>query len=233
MAMNAAEQRAEHRDRSAQRREDAFARAKRHSRHVRVLKIALPTAAVVIGLGFLGFSQLSMLPEGVAFDLGSTAIRDGKLVMSNPKLAGYTKENLPYSMNAARAIQNLSRTGGIELEGIDARIPIAADTFATVLADTGVYDDVEKTLTLTSPFTLTTNDGLKAKLGGANVDIAAGEMRTTEPVTIEQDGSVITADSMQVLDKGKVFVFENRVRMTVAPRTTTADARGSTPRTGN
>lgn len=202
--------------RGAGRREDAFAGALRHSRRVRFFKIALPLVAGVIALVFAGYSWL-LSPAGISIDLDGTAIRDGKLVMANPKMSGFTKDNLPYALNASRAIQDLSRTGGIALEEIDAKFPIAADKWAHVQAANGVYDDNGNTLNITSPVTFRTNDGLTARLRSAQVDIAAGELKTSDPVEIEQEGAHITADSLDVRDKGKVFVFENRVRMTLDP----------------
>jgi lipopolysaccharide export system protein LptC len=202
--------------RTGGRSNDAFAGALRHSRRVRFFKIALPLVAGVIAMGFAGYSWL-LSPAGISIDLDATAIRDGKLVMANPRMSGFTKDNLPYALNAARAIQDLSRTGGIALEEIDAKFPIAADKWAQVRADSGVYDDAGNTLAITSPVTFRTSDGLTARLRSAQVDIAAGELKTSDPVRIEQEGAVITADSLDVRDKGKVFVFENRVRMTLDP----------------
>jgi lipopolysaccharide export system protein LptC len=202
--------------RTGGRADDAFAGALRHSRRVRFFKIALPLVAGVIALVFAGYSWL-LSPAGISIDLDGTAIRDGKLVMANPKMSGFTKDNLPYALNASRAIQDLSRTGGIALEEIDAKFPIAADKWAHVRAASGVYDDSGNTLNITSPVTFQTTDGLTARLRSAQVDIAAGELKTSDPVEIEQEGATITADSLDVRDKGKVFVFENRVRMTLDP----------------
>ncbi|MFN3546751.1 MAG: LPS export ABC transporter periplasmic protein LptC [Mesorhizobium sp.] len=203
---------------AARHRDRQFVGAMRHSRRVRFFKIALPLASLAIALGFAGYSWM-LSPASVAIVVDGSAIRDGKIVMANPKMSGFTKDNLPYAMNAARAIQELSRTGGIELEEIDAKFPIAADKWAKLNADSGVYDDETNTLRITSPIFLETSDGLKADLGPAEVDISAGEMRSPSPVRIEQNGSTITADSLEVLDKGTVFVFENRVRVQVDPRT--------------
>ena len=216
MAMSAAEQDTGRLPLGVRDRE--FAGAARHSRRVRFFKIVLPIASLMIAVGFAGYSWL-LSPASVSIAVEGSAIRDGKIVMANPKMSGFTSNNLPYSMNAARAIQELSRPGAIELEEIDAKFPIAADKWATFKADAGLYDDESNVLRITSPITLKTSDGLQADLGPAVVDIAAGELRSPSPVRIEQNGSTITADSLEVLDKGTVFVFENRVRMQVDPRT--------------
>jgi lipopolysaccharide export system protein LptC len=199
-------------------RDREFAGALRHSRRVRFFKIALPVVSVAIAAAFAGYSWM-LSPASVAIEVESSAVRDGKIVMANPKMSGFTSENLPYAMNAARAIQELTRTGGIELEEIDAKFPISSDKWATIQAKSGVFDDEANVLRITSPIALTISDGLKADLGPAVLDIAAGELSSPSPVRIEQNGSTITADSLEVLDKGTVFVFENRVRVRIDPRT--------------
>lgn len=198
-------------------RDAAFLRAQRHSRLVRVLKHALPLAAIVIAAGFLGKSYLAA-PDPIKLKADDSAYSDGKLVMANPKLDGFTKDNQPYSMVARRAVQDASQQGVVELEGIDATLPLDAKTSASVEAARGVYDRDNNTLDLKQSITLTTSDGVKAELKSAFLDMGKGEMATKDSVQINMNGSTINSDSMNVLDNGKVFVFENRVRVNIEPQ---------------
>lgn len=197
-------------------RGDAFDLASRHSRRVRLLKRVLPLAAVALALLFGGYSYLAAPPsfqvkaEGAAFS-------EGKLVMAKPQLSGFTRTNLPYSMTADRAVQDPSNQGVVELLGIDAKLPITAESVAEVIAARGIYDRAGNTLNLTDQVTVKTSDGMVAKLKSAYLDMGSGEMKTTEPVEISLDGSKITSDSMSMLDNGKVVVFEKRVRMDIDP----------------
>ncbi len=198
----------------------------RHSRRVRFFKIALPLLSVAIAAGFAGYSWL-LSPTSVAIVVDSSAVRDGKIVMANPKMTGFTSDNLPYAMNAARAVQELSRTGGIELEEIDAKIPIDAGKWAKIVAKTGIYDDESNSLRITSPMTIETSDGLTASLGPSEVDISQGKMRSPSPIRIQQNGATITANGLEVLDKGTVFVFEDKVRVQIDPRTVRGTSEGA------
>ena len=65
--------------------------------------------------------------------------------------------------------------------------------------------------------TVTTTDGMTAKLNSANLDMNAGSMSTGDPVEILYKGSKITALSMNMADNGRVIVFENRVRVDIEP----------------
>ncbi len=200
-------------DHAAQSRtERHFARAERHSRRVRRMKMVLPALAVLAVSGFAAWTYLGTPSlEGVSVE--GAALSDGKLVMANPKLDGFTRENLPYTMTAARAIQSLDNTGVIALEKIDAKLPVSAQTTATVVADSGIYDNNANTLVLDSAVRVTTNDGLEATLQSALLDIGGGGLRTDDPVDIVRQGSRITADSMQIESGGKVLIFERRVKV--------------------
>jgi len=194
-----------------------FHQAQHHSRRVRWLKVVLPSVAAVMALGFVGYSYVSSPAKGVDVDISSSAVSDGKLVMASPKLEGFTKDNLPYSMKASRALQNLTSTGIIELEDIDAKLPVDDKNVATIGASRGTYDRDKNTLDIPSEIVVTTTDGMVAKLKSAFIDIGKGDLKTADAVDIALKGTNITADSMIILENGKVLVFEKRVRMQLSP----------------
>lgn len=198
-----------------QRVEEAFTQARRHSSRVRVLKFALPALAVAMIAAFAGASWLAS-PSGLPFDPGSLAIEGGRLVMSDPHLDGVTgSANRSYSMTAARAIQDIGTSGVVDLEGIEARLPVDDEGWMNVTAASGMLDRDSNRLEIDSELTITSEDGLKAVLQSAVMDISAGNLDTTDPVDITLDGAHISADSMSVRDKGAVMIFENRVRMQI------------------
>lgn len=194
----------------------AFGRAQQHSRRVRRLKFVVPAIAIAMAVAFPLYSYM-MAPETVPVSTESSAISDGKLVMSNPKLEGFTKGLLPYAMTAVRAIQDVTKEGVIELEGISARLPINAETTAKVDAANGTYDRGNNTLNIDSDVTITTTDGMVAKLKSAFLDMDKGNMKTEQPVDISRPGSRITSDTMSVENNGKVMIFEKRVRVNIDP----------------
>ena len=200
------------RDRRVER---AFAQARRHSGRVRLLKVALPAAALLMIAGFAAKSWLSA-PGGLPIDLRALAIEDGRLVMSDPRLDGLTGSGgRPYSMTATRAVQDIGMSARIDLEGIDARLPVKEKGWMTVSAPSGVFDRAANRLDIDSELTVTSDEGLKAVFQSAVVDIATGSLDTSDPVDITLEGAHITADSMSVRDRGAVLVFENRVRMQI------------------
>ena len=148
------------------RGEDAFLRAQRHSILVRAVKFALPVMAIGLAALFVGYSWIQS-PPSVDIAVDGSAMQDGKLVMANPTLDGFSSNDLPYSMTAARAIQDLSDTNAVQLEDISARLPLSADNFATIAAKAGVYDNNKDTLEITTPLTVKTDDGMSITMQSA------------------------------------------------------------------
>jgi lipopolysaccharide export system protein LptC len=197
-------------------REAAFRRALSHSRRVTFFKLALPAAALAIAVAFVAYSYLSV-PGSVSFDVPESAYANGKLVMANPQLDGYTKDKRPYSMSATRALQHVDDTSVVELEGIAAKLPVGAGKIAMIGAEHGVYDREKNTLKIPTPVTVKTTDGTSAALRSAYLDILKGWLRTKDPVSISMEGVHLEANSMRVLENGHVLIFENSVKMQLEP----------------
>lgn len=200
------------------RDERAFRTAARHSTHVRLAKIGLPVLGLAGAAVFAGFTVFARpdLPN-IAVDLTKTVISDGKVVMSNPRLSGFTSNDKPYEMEAERAIQDVGNTAEILLENIQASVPFRGEAAARILAPTALFNNDARTLDIDQPFTVVSSDGLSASLKSAFVDIAKGNMETDEGVDITVEGTRITAQSMRISDNGKRMVFENNVRLNIAP----------------
>lgn len=212
--------------RASERGDAQFASAARHSGRVRFLKIALPLTALILAGAFAAYSYLSS-PVSIGFDLSSTAIRDGKLVMAAPKLEGYTTDNLPYAMTAARAIQDASNTNVIELEDIDATVPMTDGTLAKIDARKATYDRISNTISLNDPMTLSTDDGKSAIFQSANIDMGKGTLVTEQPVAIRIKGASIDAGKLSIAENGKVIVFDNHVQMNLDPGRLNAERAGN------
>ena len=197
-------------------RPDVFRLAARHSKRVRVLKFVLPTLGVIMAVAFVAYTYL-MKPISVEITAQGTEVSDGKLVMSAPKLQGYTSDDRAYSVSAERAVQDITQTGVVELEGIAAELPYDARNSAAIDAAHGVFDRTRNALDIDSEINIRTSNGVVARLQSALVDIAGGRMSTSDPVEILYKGASIASDGMSVENNGKVVVFEKRVRVTIDP----------------
>lgn len=198
-----------------QTRSDAeFASAFRHSNRVKLLKMSLPLIAL-FAVGFFAAATIFASDPTPEVTEKPAETSDGRIIMANPKLEGFTSGNRPYKLLATRAIQESASSPVIALETISAELPIGKEATAKVTAADGAFDKVSSTLSLNSAILLTTSDGMTANLNTAKVNIATSEMSTSQPVDIKTNGSHITADSMKITNGGKVVIFENRVRLNI------------------
>ena len=193
-----------------------YRRARTHTNWVRILKVLLPLSAALVMVSFFAVSWVgSMTPEGL--EIESVAVRDGKLIMQNPVMSGQGSDARPYNMRALRAIQDLTTPDVIVLEEIVADLPINDQDKAVLNAASGTYDRTAQTLVFDQPFTVTSDSGIAAELQSADIDLEAGELTSSAPVSIRSGEASVVAQSMKMQDKGRVIIFEDKVRMTINP----------------
>ena len=135
--------------------------------------------------------------------------------MKEPKLAGVDKNDRAYDVRAFRAIQDLTNPGTVELEKIDAKLPIGANAFAHVDADAGSYDTTNEKLNLRDNVTVKSARGMNIAMEEADIDIKTGEMVSQKPVSVTSNDADISANSVKVTDNGKRILFKDRVKMTI------------------
>ena len=192
-----------------------YDRAVRHSGRVRRLKIVLPLLAVVITGVFLAVSYFRTAVPG-SIELQSARIEDGKIVMEAPAISGTNSDGARYSMNALEALQDIKNPNMITLQKIRAEVPVNSTISAKVEGESGVFDRETDRLEMTAPFSIKLSNGMHAQFQSAHLDVPAGQMITTDPVTINADKTTIVASTLRMTDKGQVIIFEGAVKVSIA-----------------
>ena len=197
------------------RTEREFARARRHSRLVRVLKIGLPAvAALIVAFGIAVTWLARGLPDNVS--VADTSIADGRVVMQAPRMSGLDSSNRPYDLVAERAIQSLNG-GGVDLEKVKATVSVDDDTTADITAESGNYDQTNQRLQLRDGITVETTSGISINLAAADIDLGEGTLEGEGPIAIDTPAQTIRSDTLTVSEGGKVFSFGGRVKMVLTP----------------
>src|SRR6185369_16732762 len=89
--------------------EARFAIAARHSRMVRILRIAVPAAVALSMAAIVGVSTfLNPYIRISQLDMGIPMISGTKVTMETPHVAGYTQDQRPYELWAKAATQDLT-----------------------------------------------------------------------------------------------------------------------------
>jgi len=200
----------------SERAPDDFERARRHSRKVKLLRIAMPVVGVVLIAGIVGvFTLNQMLTPNL--DVDAIKVDDGKLVMQNPTLNGFDANQRPYKLTAARAVQEAANPAQVQLDEISATLPLDESISADVTAGTGFYDANARTLQLDKQVSVVTNDGMTLDLQDADIDMRAGTLFTQNPVRATSAQADISADRLTVEKGGEYMLFTGTVRITLRP----------------
>ncbi|HEV2575298.1 LPS export ABC transporter periplasmic protein LptC [Methylocella sp. CPCC 101449] len=204
-------------------RAQAFVKADRHSRRVRRLRrliIVGSSIAIVAFLGALIFNPFRDLPGNVS--IGQATLNGTKVTMELPKLSGFRPDGRPYEVRAKSGVQDVRTPKVIELNEIEARIRTADDTNVNISAPRGVYDSAADTMALASDaaegrIRITSSSGYDIVLRSADVRFKDSTMTSDEPVTVRMKNNTVSADKLEIADKGSVVIFSGNVKSTIVP----------------
>lgn len=196
----------------------AFKSAQTHSKRVRWFKRILPLGALAIVALVGATAVLSRAGLNIAIDLPNTTISEGKLVMANPNLDGFTSDERPFRVTAVRAIQDLEVQEALELEQLSAKVELEDGQSVQLTSSTGTFDSNANRLVLPNEAVLTTTDGVRATMGQADINIKTGSVAATDSVQIVGSETSITAQAMQIDQGGKRILFEENVRLVLKPK---------------
>jgi lipopolysaccharide export system protein LptC len=196
--------------------EARFAAAARHSRMVRVLRVAVP-AAVVLALAAIVavsvFNPFRMLLPKLPIDIGNLVVSGTKITMESPHLAGFSTDQRPYELWAKAAVQDLANPDQVELQTLRAKVMMEDKSTVTMDARTGFFDSKQQMLDLRKDIHLQSSTGYEAKLSQAYVDINKGTVTSDEHVDVKLLNGTLSADRLRIINSGEIVRFEGPVVM--------------------
>lgn len=193
-----------------------FAAAARHSRMVRILRVAVPAAVVLAMAGVVAvsiFNPFRMLLPKLPVDIGNLVVSGSKITMENPHLSGFSADRRPYELWAKAAIQDLAAPDNVELRIIRAKVMMEDRSLVTLDARTGFFDSKQQVLELKKDIYLQSSTGYEAKLSQALVDINKGAVTSDEHVDVKLLNGTLVADRLKIINSGEIVRFEGNVVM--------------------
>ena len=206
-----------------------FRAATRHSRHVRVLRWAIPLSILAMfGMIIFAtwFNPLRMLAK-LPIDPGKLLISGTKITMEAPKLAGFTRDARPYEFTARAAAQDLARPDVLELKDIRAKIEMQDKALVEMTAASGLYNTKTDKMTLTDDIRLSSSGGYSGRLSEAVVDVNKGNIVSEHPVEVNLLNGTLNANRLEVVDNGELIRFDGGVSMNMMMNPPAADATGA------
>jgi lipopolysaccharide export system protein LptC len=193
-----------------------FAIAARHSRMVRILRIAVPA---VVGLAMAGvvaisiFNPFRALMKQLPVDMDNLVVSGTKITMEAPHMSGFTPDQRPYEVWAKTATQDLNDPDRVELKAPRAKVLQEDRSTVTMEARTGLFDTKANLLDLRKDIFLQSSTGYEARLSQALLDIGKGTVTSEEPVDVKLLNGTLTADKLRITEKGALVRFEGHVVM--------------------
>lgn len=206
--------------------EARFAAAARHSRMVRILRVAVPAAVVLAMAGVVAvsvFNPFRMLLPKLPVDIGNLVVSGTKITMESPHLAGFSTDQRPYELWAKAAVQDLTSPDHVELQTLRAKVMMEDKSTVTMDAHTGFFDSKQQLLDLREDIFLQSSTGYEAKLSQAYVDINKGSVTSDEHVDVKLLNGTLTADKLRIVNSGEVVRFEGNVVMNLVMESPTVD----------
>jgi lipopolysaccharide export system protein LptC len=194
-----------------------FRAAQRHSRMVRILRIAIPLAVLIGGIGIsliTYFNPLRMLTS-LPININDLVVSGSKITMEQPRLSGFTRDQRAYEFTADAAAQDLTRPNIIELRNIQAKVEIQDKGTMEMTAVTGIYDTKGETLKLERKILLSSSTGYKGRLSEAIVNVRKSSIVSSQPVELEMLQGILNANRLEIVDSGALVRFHGGVSMTL------------------
>lgn len=204
-------------DRSADRIAPRRRRPSVYSRFVRLMKLALPTMAVLVLGVVLAWPQLKSQVDRLGLDFSQLGLLSGNpSTIINPRYFGVDEQDQPYSMTAAKAAQRDDDSGLIDLTEVNGDIELGDGRWVSVRSDTGVYNRDEEYVDLTGDVVMYRDDGVEFYTEAARYDLSTREGQGEVPIAGQwSNGGIASEDGFKMFDGGDIILFKGQARLTL------------------
>jgi lipopolysaccharide export system protein LptC len=188
----------------------------RHSRLVRITRVGIPLLIVLSAAVFGAYrwldpmQALSRLPVSV----DGMVISGTKIVMQQPRLAGYTNDQRPYTVTAKSAAKDLTNPDALELQDIRTTLTMPDGRNMEITAQDGFYDGKTEMLRLKNNVVVSSAE-YEVVLREALINIRAGTVVSEQPVVVNMLQGTITANRIEVSGSGDVVRFDRGVSLVI------------------
>lgn len=191
---------------------ETLATIRRYSIFVAVMKGALPTLAVGLGIAVFAYAIQPREVNQMALTFERMGTVENDLAMVMPRLTGIDDDGLPFVVTAATAVQESRGSDKVRLEDVTAEITLKEGKLH-VEAARGIVDTRQHLLDVSGGIRLTSEDGYDARTPAAKADLRAGTVQGTNGIEATGTFGRITADRFSMNRTTRQLRFTGNVRM--------------------
>ncbi|CAA7624650.1 LPS export ABC transporter periplasmic protein LptC [Magnetospirillum sp. UT-4] len=188
----------------------------RYSRFVVVMKVLLPSLAVVLLALVAVWPQLRS--EEGRFRIGFADLSPDKvqaLSMVNARYYGVDSRNRPFTITADSGTEVEARKGVIELEAPKADFSSRDGSGVYIEAKSGIYYEREQLLDLSGDVALYHDQGYELHTQSARIDLGKSTAEGTVPVTGNGPQGRIDGEGFRIEDSGRQVLVLGRSAATM------------------
>ena len=189
-----------------------------HSRIVLLTKRGLLLLALLLTILLISLPLLQSSHENfkISFQHLEKTTASNQPKMINPTLQGVDKNNQPYTIKAKEAIQQNLHT--YILNTITARISLNDQKWISAQADSAFLNHKEEHLHLQGNIHLMTDEGYELRTASLDIDLKSQHMTGTQTVVGEGPAGLLTAEGMEVKNRGETITFTPNVYLKLYPK---------------
>ena len=186
-----------------------------YSLFVRIMKFALPLAAVAI-VGVLITRMTSSTPQlqNLAAQPQAEKTTPGLIEMVQPKYEGIDEKGRPYTVTADKVTRAVDTPDTVLFANPVADITLADKTWLAAQARTGTLDRATAILDLKDDVSIFHDSGYELHAQDLRIYLKLKTARTSLPVQAQGPIGTLAAKSLDVLDQGDLIIFGGPATLT-------------------
>lgn len=195
------------------RRQQAFKRARQHSRTVYWLRRTLPVLAVICCFAYFFTGKFSFQFNDHKVSVDKIDLNKNELKMTNPRLEGHDKKAGSYLVTADTATQKANSPYVINLNQIRGKLDHPKNGIIHLRAKRGVFNTKKEILNLSGDLVINAPNGMQAELDRAKIYFKSQTIRSNKPVYVQMESGTIRAERVFIDGVKKVITFQDRVKV--------------------
>jgi lipopolysaccharide export system protein LptC len=190
--------------------------ARRYSIFVRVMKGALPLAALALAVVVLVY-VLQPPPARLQMAFQQLSSLSDDLAMQNPRLSGTDNDGQPFVISASRAMPERNGSERVKLQNIVADFSLRDGTQIHVTAATGVVDTRTRLLQMSGGIHMVSQNGYDVTTRAAVADLRTGRIHGESGINANGAFGHITAQRFAMDRTSRQLHFWGNIKMLVNP----------------
>jgi lipopolysaccharide export system protein LptC len=189
-----------------------------YSRFVFIMKLVLPTVALGLIVLVVLWPQIYLGNNQFSIGFSRFKASGGEFPsMVNARFVGTDRKNQPFTVTADLAKSTSLSSTNVELEMPKADLGMDDGSAMMLTANSGVYDQTDKTLKLQGAVNLFHDSGYEFKTAAADVDLATGTATGTKPVEGQGPFGQLHSEGFRITGDGKRLLFTGKSKLTILP----------------